>query len=173
MRTRSLLAVLAVALLLAACGGGNGSADSASGGSAESHMEHDMGSMGGGDDSIDFGHPGKPGDAGRKIRVEALDSLDFDPAGVDVEQGETVTFVVTNEGKNRHEFILGDKDFQMAHEEEMAMHGMGGGDSNSVVVEPGETKEVTWTFTRAGEVLYGCHERGHYEGGMVGTVTVG
>jgi uncharacterized cupredoxin-like copper-binding protein len=43
-----------------------------------------------------------------------------------------------------------------------------------VVVElaPGEMKEVTVTFDEAGEMLYGCHEPGHYDGGVVGTISV-
>jgi uncharacterized cupredoxin-like copper-binding protein len=39
-------------------------------------------------------------------------------------------------------------------------------------VAPGETEEITWTFTDAGGTLYGCHEPGHYEGGMVGSIEV-
>ena len=37
---------------------------------------------------------------------------------------------------------------------------------------PGETKELTWRFSEAGEVLFACHVDGHYDGGMVGTVSV-
>jgi uncharacterized cupredoxin-like copper-binding protein len=37
----------------------------------------------------------------------------------------------------------------------------------------GTTEEVVVTFEEAGEVLFGCHEPGHYDGGMVGTVSVG
>lgn len=172
MRTKWLLATLATALLLAACGGGNGSEDSASDGSTDSQMDNSMDSMGAGDDAIDFGRPGEAADADREIDIRALDSLEFEPASIEVEQGETVTFVVTNAGENSHEFTLGDEDFQMAHQEEMEMDGMGGDEPNSVALEPGETKELTWTFTDTVEVLYGCHEPGHYEGGMVGTVSV-
>lgn len=42
-----------------------------------------------------------------------------------------------------------------------------------VSVESGENASLTWRFTESGEVLYGCHEPGHYEGGMVGTIGVG
>lgn len=43
---------------------------------------------------------------------------------------------------------------------------------NAVSVGPGETKQVTWRFTDPGEVMFGCHELGHYDGGMVGTISV-
>lgn len=47
------------------------------------------------------------------------------------------------------------------------------GMDNAVTVEPGDTAKITWRFEDAGEVLYGCHEPGHYEGGMVGTIEIG
>lgn len=169
MRMRWLLAVPAAVLLLAACGGGDGSTGSSSDGATGSEMDH--GSMDG-DEMMGFGRPGDPADADRTIEVEALDSLAFDPAAIEVDRGETVSFVVTNTGNARHEFTLGDEEYQMEHGEEMQMDGMDGDAPHSVVLEPGETKELTWTFTEPGEVLYGCHEPGHYEGGMVGKISV-
>lgn len=47
------------------------------------------------------------------------------------------------------------------------------GEPNAVVLDPGETKEVTWKFTVAGTFLIGCHQPGHYDAGMVGSITVG
>jgi len=47
-----------------------------------------------------------------------------------------------------------------------------GDEPNAFVLDPGQTKETTWTFTAAGELLYGCHQPGHYGAGMVGTITV-
>jgi plastocyanin len=43
----------------------------------------------------------------RVIRVEALDSLAFEPDQVSVAAGDTVRFVVTNSGEAVHEFVLG------------------------------------------------------------------
>ena len=106
-----------------------------------------------------------------------LDSLAFDPASVEVDQGETVTFRVSNTGKLLHDFTLGDKATQEAHAAEMADMGpmgeMGGeGDPNAMAVEPGETKELTWRFTEPGGLLIGCQIPGHFEAGMVSDVTV-
>lgn len=174
MRARWLIAMAVAALFLAACGGGgDGETGSAGHDSGDMQTDEGMDSMGGGDDTIDFGSPGDPGDADRKVRIEALDSLEFDPAQVEVEEGEVVTFLVTNAGNTIHEFTLGDEDFQMAHGEKMLMHGMGENTSYSVTLDPGETKEFTWAFNKPGEVLFGCHQPGHYEGGMVGDITVG
>jgi uncharacterized cupredoxin-like copper-binding protein len=83
--------------------------------------------------------------------------------------------VVTNQGSNPHEFVLGDEAVQMQHEGQMSsdgsMHGMDM-DLPALTLTPGETKETTVTFDEPGTILYGCHEPGHYDGGMVGTITV-
>jgi uncharacterized cupredoxin-like copper-binding protein len=112
----------------------------------------------------------------RTIEIKALDSLRFDPAEVTVTAGEPIHFVVTNEGSNPHEFVLGDEALQMQHEEEMEsdgsmQHGMDM-DLPALTLAPGETKEATVTFDDAGTILYGCHESGHYDGGMVGTIRI-
>jgi uncharacterized cupredoxin-like copper-binding protein len=79
---------------------------------------------------------------------------------------------VTIEGKIPHDFTLGTADMQEEHEEEMASGQMMLEEPNAFDLEPGETREMTWTFTTPGQVLYGCHEPGHYAGGMVGTIAV-
>ena len=39
-------------------------------------------------------------------------------------------------------------------------------------VEPDETGEITHTFAEGDRLLIGCHEPGHYEAGMHGTITI-
>jgi uncharacterized cupredoxin-like copper-binding protein len=113
----------------------------------------------------------------RTIEVTALDELTFEPAAIDVEAGETVRFVVTNEGAAVHDFYVGTEDEQMAHEAEMGDSGMGmdhGADpeADALTLQAGETAELTVTFDKPGNVLFACHQPGHYDGGMVGTITV-
>ena len=127
------------------------------------------------DEMFAFGEPADAEEADRQIEVDTLDSFRFEPDAVDVEHGETITFVVTNKGEVDHEFVLGDEAFQEHHAAEMAegemdMEHMA--EPNTLVVEPGQTEELTWSFSEQGEVLYGCHEPGHYEAGMVGKITV-
>jgi uncharacterized cupredoxin-like copper-binding protein len=43
-------------------------------------------------------------------------------------------------------------------------------DPNSVLVEPGQTKELTWKFTKQTTLEFACNMPGHYEAGMVGKV---
>ena len=111
----------------------------------------------------------------RTVEVSAIDSLEFDPAEIQVQSGEMVRFVITNEGSGEHEFVLGDEATQMEHEGEMGKGGSmehEGMDLPALSLQPGETQEVTVTFDRAGTILYGCHVPGHYAAGMVGALTV-
>lgn len=122
-----------------------------------------------------FGEPADAASADRVVEIDALDAFAFDPDEITVEAGETVTFRVTNTGAIPHDFTLGDEAMQDEHEAEMAE--MGGememhDEPNLLALEPGETKELTWHFTQAGEILIGCHQPGHYDAGMKATVTV-
>ncbi|MDQ3951689.1 MAG: plastocyanin/azurin family copper-binding protein [Actinomycetota bacterium] len=164
---RRALAGVAAALLLAACGGDGGdgadAADSHAHDHDHSHMEEPA--------SFSFGSPGKASAATRTVEVATTDPYRFEPAALQVESGETVTFVVTNEGEEDHEFVLGDVAYQEEHGEAMAsgaMHHEG----NAVTVAPGDTEELTWTFPSVGDVLYACHVGGHYDSGMVGVITI-
>ncbi len=165
---RKLLPIgLTLVVLLAACAGDDPAVNGSQGSGGEDH------GMGMGDEGFAFGEPGDQGEADRTIEVSAFDSLEFDPDSVEVESGETVTFAVTNEGKNVHEFVLGDESYQEDHAVEMSAGEDMRMGLNEIEIEPRETKSLTWTFTDADNVLYGCHEPGHYEGGMVGMAELG
>ena len=116
--------------------------------------------------------PPAPADSGT-IEVSAFDDFRFDPAEVAVEAGQEVTFVVTNEGQLPHEFLLGDEEEQMVAEGEGEHEGGHGGSEYEVMtLDPGQTDEMTVTFDEPGTILFGCHVPGHYDAGMVGTITV-
>lgn len=107
------------------------------------------------------------------IVVRMTDDLRFDPPAFTVRAGETVRFEVTNAGATAHEFLIGDEAAQAEYEAEMADgHGEGHDSGAGVSVDPGETESFEYTFTVAGELLAGCHEPGHYAGGMRATITV-
>lgn len=102
------------------------------------------------------------------------DDMSIELSETEFSVGETVVFEVTNAGQVQHELYLGDEAAQAAHAEEMAeMDGMGHDEPGGVSVEPGATEELEYTFAEAGEILAGCHEPGHYEAGMVTSLTVG
>ena len=120
-----------------------------------------------------FGEPADPAGTTRTIEIGTTDDLAFIPADLTVTAGETITFRIVNEGTIAHDFTLGDEATQAEHEEEMAeMAGMDHDQPNAVTVAAGETKEITWTFSEAGTVLYGCHQPGHYDAGMKGQISV-
>ena len=181
MSSRNLLRYLAlffvIGLVAAACSSDDGS-DAASDAAAETTMAEDMEMEGEEEHSEEFafGDPMEAADADRVIEITAKDDFTFDPASVTITAGETVTFQVTNVGAIPHDFVLGDAHMQDEHEAEMAE--MSGDDMamhdepNAFVLEPGETKEMTWHMTEGGEILFGCHQPGHYQAGMKGTVTV-
>lgn len=110
----------------------------------------------------------------RTIEVRMSDDLRFDPATIAVRPGETVRFILLNEGEAVHEFLIGDEAAQAEFEEEMASGEMHHDTDAGMAVDPGQTETFEYTFPdTAGELLAGCHEPGHYDGGMVANITVG
>lgn len=114
-----------------------------------------------------------PSEVATRVEVTLTDALRIEPDALAVAAGVPVTFVVTNTGTLKHEFYLGDEDEQAAHGQEMAsMGGMTHDDPQGIGLKPGETKELTYTFTSVAPILAGCHVQGHYLAGMKAAVTV-
>ena len=157
------LLVLVVGLIAAACSSSD---------STDTTMSADM-EM---NEEFAFGEPADASEATRVIEVSANDNFTFDPDEIVVTAGEIVTFKVTNDGKIPHDFVLGDAAVQDEHEEEMQnmtdSDSMAHDEPNAFVIDPGETKEMTWHITESGEIIFGCHQPGHYAAGMKGTVDV-
>ena len=124
----------------------------------------------------DIGKAAEPAAATRTVEIRQLETRKFDPPLVEAKAGETITFRITNTATSLHEFFLGDKKAQEAHEQEMAAMGdaeMKMSDTETrLFLEPGETKELTWTFPAKAEVPFGCHMPGHFKGGMQGSIKV-
>lgn len=148
---------------------------------------------GGHGESTAAGEPGKAAEVSRTIEIGMFDNY-YEPEAIDLKSGETIRFVVRNQGQLVHEFNIGTPDMHSAHQGEMVMmvqHGallpdridhekmamdMGDGktmehnDPNSVLLEPGKSAEVIWKFAKAGELEFACNVPGHYAAGMVGTI---
>ncbi len=124
--------------------------------------------------SYTFGQPGNAKKVDRTIRIKALDTMRYDKRQVIVRTGETVRFIVTNAGKIRHEFAIGDAAEQHEHEKEMqGMPGMVMPDeANGISLAPGETKSIVWQFVEPGTIELACHEPGHYKAGMVSFIVI-
>lgn len=121
----------------------------------------------------DFGQEGNPKKVTKTIKVDMTDVMRFTPSDVTVKRGETVKFVVHNDGKVLHEMVLGTKEAIAQHAELMKKFPeMEHADANMAHVKPGKSGEIVWQFTEAGEFKFACLQPGHFEAGMVGKVVV-
>ncbi len=120
-----------------------------------------------------WGVAGSPKSVTRTIAVSMSDTMRFSPGKIAVMQGDTIKFVLRNDGKVMHEFVIGtSKELDehaalmvrfpnMEHDEPYMAH-----------VAPGKTGTIVWTFNRAGAFDFACLIAGHYQAGMVGKITV-
>jgi uncharacterized cupredoxin-like copper-binding protein len=121
----------------------------------------------------DFGREGDPKKATRTVNVGMADSMRFNPAQLTINQGETVKFVVKNNGKLMHEMVIGTMKELKEHAEVMKKHPtMEHEEPYMAHVAPGKSETIVWQFTRPGEYFFGCLIPGHFEAGMIGKVTV-
>ena len=152
MRLYQLPLIAAIAVLLAACSGGSTSTTAPSAVTASPVAGSSASAV--------------------EVIVKLTDALKMEPASISVKAGVPVRFVVTNSGASDHEFFLGDEAAQAGHGNEMSgMPGMSDGPAG-VGLKAGETKTLEYTFAKAGSYLAGCHVSGHYEAGMMATITV-
>ena len=121
----------------------------------------------------DWGIPGDASQAKRSIDVGMSDTMRFTPDRISVKLGETLRFVVRNNGKQMHEFVIGTQAENAKHAELMLKFpNMEHDEPYMAHVPPGKTGQIVWTFNRAGEFEFACLIAGHYQAGMVGTVYV-
>lgn len=145
----------------------------------------------------DIGEPGEASAVDRTVEIVMNDNY-YEPENVEVSEGETVRFVVKNEGGFLHEFNIGTAAMHIEHQEEMATmmehgmltptgvdqermkmdhgpNGMSGhvhDDPNSLLLEPGQSAELIWTFTTDADLEFACNVPGHYESGMMGEIDI-
>jgi uncharacterized cupredoxin-like copper-binding protein len=163
---------------------------------------HGMGAQGAGGHhgaAVDIGGPGKAADVSRTIDIVMQDNY-YEPEEISVTAGETVRFKIVNKGSFLHEFGLGTAAMHAAHQKEMVVmmeHGMieadrinhermkmdhgpsmapmahgHGAESGSVLVEPGKSAELIWTFPKDATLEFACNIPGHYESGMMGPIKI-
>lgn len=121
----------------------------------------------------DWGVAGDASAVSRTIDVSMGDDMRFKPNKLEIKQGETIHFRVKNSGKLLHEFVIGTKAENAKHAELMLKFpNMQHDEPYMAHVDPGETGEITWTFNRAGNFEFACLIAGHFQAGMVGTITV-
>ncbi len=120
-----------------------------------------------------FGKSGDAKKATRTVHINMSDRMRYTPDSMQVKAGETVKFIVKNEGKIKHELVLGRAQDLKAHAELMKKHpGMEHDEPYMAHVAPGKTETIVWQFTKAGEFKFGCLIPGHFEAGMIGNIAV-
>ncbi len=120
-----------------------------------------------------WGIAGEAARATRVIEVSMSDGMRFNPATIEVREGETVRFVVRNAGRLMHEFVIGTREENAKHAELMKRFpNMAHDEPYMAHVDPGNAGEIVWTFNRAGEFEFACLVAGHYDAGMLGRIRV-
>lgn len=110
----------------------------------------------------------------RDIVITMDDTMRFTPSSWQAVAGEQVRLRVVNQGKLRHELVLGNAAELADHARMMKSPGAAHHHhDNAIAVEPGQKGELLWTFKTAGVYGMACFEPGHYEAGMKGDIVVG
>jgi uncharacterized cupredoxin-like copper-binding protein len=133
---------------------------------------------------------GKLAAVNRTVKIRAIDDA-FDRTRLIVAAGETVRFVIRNDGEAVHEFAIGTTVSHQDRREQLAEiidHGglfdsgehvadvndphdwVGPDRDNAVFIPPSEERAFIWTFARANFLEFACNIPGHYEAGMVGDI---
>lgn len=120
-----------------------------------------------------IGVPGDKNKVDRTIEVSMTDDMRFHPENIQAKQNETIRFVVKNDGKLKHEMVIGtDKELKEHYAMMMKHPEMEHDDPNQITLAPGKTGEIVWKFSKAGKVDFACLQPGHYDAGMKGKVAV-
>ena len=120
-----------------------------------------------------IGQPGNPREVSRTISIAMSDNMRFTPDRIEVRNGETIRFVLQNQGQLRHELVLGEPEALRRHAAMMQMMpDMQHSGPNMASLAPGESGQLIWKFTRTGTVSFACLQSGHLEAGMRGAVAV-
>ena len=122
---------------------------------------------------------GKPGDPKKKSRVveivmkEGEGTMSFEPAIVNIKQGEQIRFKLKNVGALDHEIVIATLEENLKHAKQMEKYpDMDHVDHNAKRLKPNQSGEIIWHFTKAGKFDMSCLIPGHREAGMTGNVIV-
>lgn len=120
-----------------------------------------------------WGIAGDPAKASRTVEIRMTDAMRFTPSTIQVKRGETVRFVLRNDGRMLHEMVIGTKAALEEHAAAMRKFpDMEHDEPYMAHVSPGKTGEIVWQFNEGGEFGFACLIPGHFEAGMVGNIAV-
>jgi uncharacterized cupredoxin-like copper-binding protein len=106
----------------------------------------------------------------------SIEAYHFVPNHIQVQEGETVRFLITNPTDRAHELFIGTPVEQDADEalhkgaspmeQPTTRYGYG------IYIPAFGTGELDYHFTAANGIMIGCHLPGHWAAGMQATITV-
>ncbi|NIP22535.1 MAG: cupredoxin family protein [Phycisphaerae bacterium] len=110
----------------------------------------------------------------RTVEIKMYDSMEFEPAVINVKSNEVIKFLVLNLGELDHEFMFGNQEIVAAHAELMKSHpNVPHDDPFMIHLESNEVGYLVWEFSSPGSFPFVCLIPGHYEAGMRGVLNVG
>ncbi|TCK18025.1 putative cupredoxin-like copper-binding protein [Thiogranum longum] len=175
---KKMISIIAFTTLPAFAMAGSGHTDTHHGNAvnAKGHHDHATSSMNHaeeGSHKADAGKPGDPEKVTRTIEVSMEDSMRFAPGNMTFDAGETVRFIVRNNGKITHEMVIGSVDELREHADMMrTMPTMKHTESNMISLDSGKQGELIWQFSQPGTFDFACLVPGHLEAGMTGKIAV-
>ena len=141
-----------------------------------------------------IGEKGNLSQVNRTITIKMHDNY-FEPSEIDIKKDETIKFIVLNVGELVHEFNIATKEMHIKHQPEMMMMvvneiilpdrvdkekmrqmakkspAMAHSHSNSVLLSPGEKRELVWKFNNKAKLEAACNVPGHYQDGMIAKIS--
>lgn len=113
----------------------------------------------------------RPPAPGVRTVVITMRHTHFQPAGIRVDAGTTVRFVLRNTDPIDHEFIVGDEAVHQRHRAGVQARHQGDV-PGEISVPSGAVATTSFRFDHPGQVAYVCHLPGHEAYGMAGVVDV-
>ena len=78
--------------------------------------------------------------------------------------------MITPTGVNPEKMNMDHSKMEMGDAKKAEGMAMRHDDPNTVMLAPGESREMVWKFTRAMQIEFACNMPGHYESGMLGRI---
>lgn len=120
-----------------------------------------------------FGRMGAARDVTRTVEIVIDENGRFPPTGISVAQGETVRFSLRNTSRKEQVFMLGTATAVQEYAAALAVSSLMIDDGmSSRQLGGGQSAELIWQFTMAGNFVLACLVPGRADAGMRGTIGV-
>ena len=141
-----------------------------------------------------IGERGKLSEVSKTIEIKMYDNY-FEPKEIKIKKNETVRFLITNYGELVHEFNIATREMHLNHQDEMMKmmeygillgdkidkqkmkelskkdHSLAHSHKNSLLLEPNQSGELIWKFSKDIVLEAACNVPGHYDSGMITKIT--